>query len=181
MASIDDTLTTQQRPAHALRRPRPVDGAVIHRLIAECPPLDLNSVYAYLLLCEHFPDTCVVAESGGGNIDGFVSAYIPPTSPDTLFIWQVAVHERARGHGLAGAMLRHLLGRPGLAHIRQLETTVGPDNQPSRRTFTGLASGLGAHVAEQPLFGKQLFGHDGDHDDEMLLRIGPFASIPVAA
>ncbi|ALM83765.1 diaminobutyrate acetyltransferase [Bordetella sp. N] len=181
MASTENTHLTQQSATHNLRRPRPADGAALHRLIAECPPLDLNSVYAYLLLCEHFPDTCVVAESAGGSIDGFISAYIPPASPDTLFIWQVAVHERARGHGLAGAMLRHLLGRPGLVHIRQLETTVGPDNQPSRRTFSGLASSLGAHIAEQPLFGKQLFGHGDDHDDEMLLRIGPFASVPVAA
>jgi L-2,4-diaminobutyric acid acetyltransferase len=156
------------------------DGAAIHRLISECPPLDLNSVYAYLLLCEHFRDTCVVAESGGGSIDGFVSAYIPPSAPHLLFVWQVAVHDRARGQRLARAMLHHLLRRPGLAHVRHLETTVGPDNQPSRRTFGGLASDLGAHLAEQPFFNRQLFGH-ADHDDEMLLKIGPFASTPLRA
>ncbi|KAG0751096.1 hypothetical protein G6F22_022143 [Rhizopus arrhizus] len=71
-------------------------------------------------------------------------------------------------------MLRELLQRKGLAHVRQLETTVGPDNQASRRSFTGLAGELGAHVSEQPFFDRQLFG-GADHDDEMLLRIGPFA------
>jgi L-2,4-diaminobutyric acid acetyltransferase len=169
-----------QDPSHFFRLPRVEDGAAIHRLIADCPPLDVNTVYAYLLLCEHFPHTCVVAESASGSIDGFVSAYVPPVPPgqrDRLFIWQVAVHERARGQRLARRMLHELLRRPESAGIRHLETTVGPDNHASRRTFTSLAADLGAHVAEQPFFGRQLFGQ-ADHDDEMLLKIGPFASIP---
>ena len=70
-------------------------------------------------------------------------------------------------------MLRALLQREGLAHVRPLETTVAPDNQASRRTCAGLAGELGAHVSEQPFFDRQLFG-GADHDDEMLLRIGPF-------
>ena len=69
-------------------------------------------------------------------------------------------------------MLRELLRRKGLEHVRHLETTVGPDNQASRRSFAGLAAELGAHVSEQPFFDRQLFG-GADHDDEMLLRIGP--------
>jgi L-2,4-diaminobutyric acid acetyltransferase len=164
--------------SHVFRAPRITDGAAVHRLVADCPPLDVNSVYAYLLLCQHFPDTCVVAESPGRSIDGFVSAYVPPGEPGRLFIWQVAVHGRARGQRLARRMLHELLRRPALANIRHLETTVGPDNHASRRTFVSLAADLGAHVAEQPYFSRQLFGH-ADHDDEMLLKIGPFASIPL--
>ena len=128
-----------------------------------------HSLYAYLLLAEHFSDTCVLAESAGGRIDGFISAYVLPDRPDVLFVWQHA----ARGHRLGRAMLRELLRRKGLEHVRHLETTVGPDNQASRRSFAGLAAELGAHVSEQPFFDRQLFG-GADHDDEMLLRIGPF-------
>lgn len=173
------TLSSAVAPAvraqtHTMRLPNRKDGAAIHRLISECPPLDLNSLYAYLLLCEHFSDTCVIAESSGGRIDGFISAYVIPARPDVLFVWQVAVHTRARGQRLGRAMLRELLQRKGLEHVRHLETTVGPDNQASRRSFTGLAGELGAHVSEQPFFDRQLFG-GADHDDEMLLRIGPFA------
>ncbi len=156
-----------------LRQPRRADAAAIHHLVSECPPLDLNSLYAYLLLCEHFRDTCVLAESAGGRIDGFISAYVLPTRPDVLFVWQVAVHARARGQRLGRAMLRDLLQCKGLEHVRHLETTVSPDNQASRRTFAGLAGELGAHVTEQPFFDRHLFG-GADHDDEMLLRIGPF-------
>jgi hypothetical protein len=77
---------------HTMRLPTRKDGAAIHHLISECPPLDLNSLYAYLLLGEHFSDTCVLAESAGGRINGFISAYVIPTRPDVLFVWQVAVH-----------------------------------------------------------------------------------------
>ena len=91
---------------HLLREPRRKDGAAIHQLISECPPLDVNSLYAYLLLCEHNRGTCVLAESAGGRIDGFISAYVLVDKPDVLFVWQVAVHTRARGQRLGRAMLR---------------------------------------------------------------------------
>ena len=141
-------------------------------MIAACPPLDPNSAYCNLLQCTDFADSCIVAERGGGVV-GWVSGYRPPAAPDNFFVWQVAVHERTRGHGLGGQMLSHLLARPALAGIRYVETTVGPDNQASRRMFAGLARRLGTSVAESPLFPASLFGGQG-HEDEELLRIGPF-------
>jgi len=151
--------------------PAKADAGAIHQLIGRCPPLDLNSVYAYLLLSEHFAATCVLAESDAG-LEGFVSAYVPPGRTDVLFVWQVAVNEHARGSGLGLRMLQDLLGRPGLAGIRYVETTVSPDNMPSRRMFAGLARRSGATITESALFDSQLFGQAA-HDDERLLRIGP--------
>lgn len=160
----------------ALRLPDKADASAIHRLIEQCPPLDLNSIYAYLLLCEHFRQTCVLADGPQGP-DGFISAYIPPGRPDALFVWQIAVHERARGRGLGRRMLLDLLARPQLAGVRHVETTVGPDNDASRGMFAGLARRLRAEVSESALFDRHLFGGAG-HDDERLLRIGPFLPPP---
>jgi len=154
-----------------LRRPATADAAAIHRLVSQCPPLDLNSLYTYLLLAEHFPATCIVAISDDAAL-GFVSAYRPPARPDVLFIWQVAVHERMRGQGMGQRMLQELLRRPDLADVRYLETTVSPGNVASRRMFNLLAQDLGAAVNETPLFDKTMFGPQA-HDDEPLLRIGP--------
>ena len=156
-----------------LGAPRVCDGAAIHRLVAACKPLDLNSLYAYLLLCEHFAETCVRAERGGRTV-GFISAYRPPRTGDIVFVWQVAVAEEMRGQGLAGAMLRELLARPALRGCRYLETTVSPSNEPSRRVFHGLARALRAPVAERVLFAESDFG-DEQHERETLIRIGPFA------
>ena len=47
----------------------------------------------------------------GGKIIGFLSGYRPPTASETLFVWQVAVDEKARGKGLAKRMLTELLER----------------------------------------------------------------------
>lgn len=159
-----------------LRKPCKNDAPAVHRLISECPPLDLNSLYCYLLLGEHYPDTCVVAESNGW-LDGYVSAYIPPSKPDVLFVWQVAVHKRARGQGLGRRMLASLLERPGLNQIRFIETTVGPGNAASRSMFGRFAQQLDAAIQESPLFEHRLFGSNG-HDEEPLIRIGPLVSTP---
>ncbi|MGB6009105.1 MAG: diaminobutyrate acetyltransferase [Castellaniella sp.] len=156
-----------------MRPPRRADGPALHALVAHCPPLDLNSVYLYLLLTEHFSQTCIVAEDDRGVL-GMVSAYLPPGRDDVLFVWQVAVHSRARGLGLGLRMLRQLLRRPGTRPVRWVETTVGPGNQASRRLFARLASQMGAPVHESALFEAALFGADA-HAAEPLLRIGPLS------
>jgi len=161
------------REGVVLGAPRLNDAAAIHRLVDACKPLDLNSTYAYLLLCEHFAETCVRAEKAGRTV-GFVSAYLPPQHNDVIFVWQVAVAQEMRGQGLARAMLLDLLARPVLRGRRYLETTVSPSNEPSRRLFHGLARELHAPVAERELFGKQDFGEE-HHECEFLIRIGPFA------
>ena len=156
-----------------MRAPHADDAAGIHRLVSECPPLDLNSVYTYLLLSEHFRSTCVLA-GVGDTVLGFVSGYVPPEHPNTLFVWQVAVHQRARGQSLGRRLIRHLLQRPELAHIQFIDTTVGPGNRASRAMFAGLAQELLAPMHEQVLFEQHMFGGQA-HEDEPLLRIGPFS------
>jgi L-2,4-diaminobutyric acid acetyltransferase len=162
-----------------LRTPQPADAASIHRLVVECPPLDLNSLYAYLLLTQHFSRTCVLA-GRGNEILGFISGYLPPDRANVLFVWQVAVHPDARGRGLARHMLGELLARPALKGVQFIETTVSPDNLASRRVFAGIAEACAAPVTEHSLFPAQLFG-SADHDDEPLLRIGPLSRQRAAA
>ena len=83
-----------------IRTPAASDGAAVNELIERCKPLDENSVYCNLLQCSHFNDTCVLAEAEG-EVVGFVSGYLLPKRDDRLFVWQVAVDERARGRSLA--------------------------------------------------------------------------------
>lgn len=157
-----------------LREPRITDGAAIHRLVRACPPLDLNSLYAYLLLCAHHAGSCVVAEQGGETA-GFISAYRLPARTDTVFVWQVAVAAEARGQGLALQMLEYLLARPALAGCHWLETTITPSNAASRRVFETLATRLNAQCAERTFFSREDF-QDPHHEPEMLIRIGPWST-----
>lgn len=156
-----------------LREPRVSDGPALHALVAACPPLDPNSRYCNLLHCTHFAATSVAAEREGALV-GFVSAYLLPGKPErpTLFVWQVAVHEQARGLGLGRCMLQHLLRRPACAHVRYLETTVTRDNTASEALFEGLARVLGTGVRRHRWFDgeRHLAGRQAT---EYLWRIGP--------
>ena len=155
-----------------LRQPRSEDGFRLHQLIAECPPLDPNSIYCNLLQCSHFASTGVAAELNGSLV-GFISAYIPPQQPETVFVWQVAVHSDARGTGLGKRMLKEIVQRPACSDVRFMETTITEDNEASWGLFLSFARDLGAETERRVFFEKeQHFG--GQHDSEILLRIGPF-------
>lgn len=134
-----------QHPAHpmradlpSLRKPVAKDGADIWKLVRACRPLDENSMYCNLLQCDHFADTCVLAQLSG-EVAGWVSAYVMPNEPDTLFVWQVAVSEIARGQGLSGLMLQTILNRPQCKDVTRLQTTITADNEASWSVFRKFA------------------------------------------
>lgn len=158
-------------PDTMLRKPKPGDEYAIYRLIKQSPPLDPNSIYSYHLLCRHFSDTCVVTEQQG-EITGFISAYLEPNNPDTLFVWQVVVADSQRGKGLARTMLNTLLASPACSDTRTLESTVNPSNQASRRLFEGLAEQHGCKMEESIFLDEEHFG-DEEHEKEILLTVGP--------
>lgn len=157
-----------------LRIPTKEDGAAVHRLIGRCPPLDTNSSYCNLLQCSHFAETSVAAVMDG-ELVGFVSGYLVPGREDTLFIWQVAVGERARGQGMAGRMLSAIVDRPICNGVRFMETTITEDNEASWSLFRRFAEKRDARLSHSVMFDQRRH-FDGSHASEMLVRIGPFAA-----
>jgi L-2,4-diaminobutyric acid acetyltransferase len=156
-----------------LRRPEISDGSRIHDLVEACKPLDINSVYSYLLLCHHFAETCVVAEDKG-EIVGFLSGYRPPDREEVFFVWQVAVAHHVRRQGLGELLIAEALQRPAARRCSFLETTITPPNEASRRLFTTLARDLKARCTIASCFSGEHFG-GGKHEPEHLFRIGPFS------
>lgn len=156
-----------------LRPPTADDGPALHALVRACPPLDENSRYCNLLQCTHFADTAVVAEHDGRMV-GAITGYRLPARPDTLFVWQVATHPDARGHGLGKRMLAHLLARESLQDIKRLETTVTAGNAPSAALFDAFARSHGCTVTRTPLFDRERH-LDNSQDSEWLLHIGPLS------
>lgn len=159
-----------------LRQPTLADGAALHDLVDRCPPLDHNSRYCNLLQVSHFRDTAIVAEHEG-DLCGFVSGYRIPEREDVLFVWQVGVSPEGRGQGLAPRMLLELIGR--VNGVRYLETTVTPDNEASAAVFEKVANALDAPIERSVMFESETH-FDGEHDEEVLFRIGPFNTAAAA-
>lgn len=172
-AEAPDTTHPQGAGKASLRKPTNTDGFALNQLVATSPPLDTNSVYCNLLQCTHFSDTSIAAELDD-ELVGFVSGYIPPAKPNTLFIWQVVIADAMRGQGVAKQMLLQLLRNCASRHVHFIETTITPDNKASWALFQSLARELDTEL-ESRLFFSRTENFGGQHDDEHLLQIGPIS------
>lgn len=150
-----------------LREPAAEDGADIWELVRACKPLDENSMYCNLIQCDHFRDTCVVAELDG-EIAGWVSAYVLPYDPETLFVWQVAVSEKARGTGLGSHMLNALLHRQACADVTRVQTTITADNEASWALFRKFAKTRQTQLDMQAYFTQALHFRDRQSTEHMV-------------
>lgn len=144
-------------------------------LVEQCAPLDPNSMYCNLLQCSHFSDTSVAAVMDD-ELVSFTSGYLLPGRNDTLFLWQIAVGEKARGKGLATGMVMDILGRPQCRDVRYIETTITESNEASWALFRKIAGLLdSAELNTSVMFDRDIHFAD-QHDSEILVRIGPFTT-----
>lgn len=154
------------------RKPVLNDGLRIHQLIADSPPLDLNSSYLYFLQSSHFADTCVVAEKAG-ELVGFISGYIRPDKPTELFVWQMVVAQAGRGQGVGKGLVRQLL-QQALAHsalpLLTMSCTISPSNEASQGVFKSLAKHFGLTLEVKEFLTQAHFaGQDHEAEDEYIL------------
>lgn len=152
-----------------LRKPEAVDGSDVWSLVRACKPLDENSMYCNVIQCDHFADTCVLAELDG-EVVGWISAYVRPDDPETLFIWQVAVSPTARGRGLGRRMLVHLAEREACVDVTRIQTTITRDNDASWGLFTAFADEHGTDMDRESHFEKDTH-FDGSAKTEHLVTI----------
>lgn len=165
------TKTNDEKAEFHFRKPKKSDGGAVWELIKHTGVLDLNSSYSYLMWCEIFSETSVVAERDG-ELVGFISGFMHPGHPTTLFIWQVAVDSSQRGQGLGTKMLFDLLNRESSHDIEMVQATVSPSNLPSRKLFKGLAEKLDTECEIDAYFTEDDFPREG-HEEELLFKIGP--------
>ncbi|GGM40875.1 L-2,4-diaminobutyric acid acetyltransferase [Paraliobacillus quinghaiensis] len=133
--------------------------------------LDQNSAYKYIMMCEYFANTCVVAKEAN-NLVGFITAFIPPEKPDVVFVWQVGVDSSQRGKGIASKLLNELIRRLSSEGVRFIEATVTPSNKASQALFQSLARKHNTQCEISEFFTKDLFPDD-DHEEELNFRVGP--------
>ncbi|WP_424982588.1 diaminobutyrate acetyltransferase [Maritalea sp. S77] len=163
------TNITKARPI--FRKPTANDGSVVWDIVKNSGKLDENSIYCNLLQCTHFAGTCAIAEVDGKPM-GWISAYIPPQSPDTLFVWQVCVAEEARGLGIAKQLIHTVLKRDVCEDVRKIESTITKDNDASWALFGAIADNFGADLDKKVMFDEEKH-LDGQGATEHLVSIAP--------
>lgn len=173
-ANLQRADTAPETTPVSIRMPEAKDGKDIYALVKQSGALDVNSEYAYLLLGVHFQQSCAVAVIDG-VLAGFVSAYIPQSQPDVLFVWQVAVGGEHRKRGLGRAMLHEILKRGPCENIKYIHATIAPSNFASRALFTSLARDLGTSFHERSMFPTDYFSNP--HEEEPLFVIGPLTHL----
>ena len=151
-------------PEHVFRLPTAADGERMWEIARDSGVLDLNSTYAYVLWGAEFADSSVVVETGG-RVVGFVTGFIRPSEPDTIFVWQVGVDADQRGQGLAARMLHDLMDRLENAGVVRLRTTISPDNEASQRTFAAVARDRGMELTRQDYLAADLLGDAHEPED----------------
>lgn len=157
------------------RTPSIEDGPVVWRLVQATETLEVNTAYFYLMFCDEFQNSCLVAEQAG-QVVGVVLGFRRPKSIDTLFCWQIGVLPSVRGQGLATQMLKAWLRLPGNASVTRVQATVAEDNAASDRLFRAFARDLGARCNVTPWLTPQLLPIG--HSVEPLYDISPIGRQP---
>ena len=157
-----------------IAEPTSSDTGDIYGLIGQCPPLDQNSIYCNFIQAEHFSRTSAIAFGPGNEAIGFVSGFAIPERPHHLFVWQVAVSEKARGIGLAKQMVYDIVARPATVPFVFIEATIAEENAASWALFGKISKEYGAPLKTiKRLRGDHVF--NGEQPSEMLIGIGPLA------
>src|SRR5690625_7851080 len=94
MPIIQSVKTNTDSSVISFRKPNLKDGKDIWSLVKDTGVLDLNSSYSYILWCDKFADSTIVAVKDC-EVVGFVQGFVQETPEPTLFVWQVAVSERS--------------------------------------------------------------------------------------
>lgn len=147
--------------AITLRPARERDAAAVTALAASCPPLDGYQLHQYSIFLRHFGDWCWVSDRDNEGethaLAGYVVAMPTTTSPDTVFLWEIAVDPALRGESLAQQLVAQVETRARERGFARVELTVDPTNAPSLRLFERLAyrnvsrrEGAVLEVAGQP-------------------------------
>jgi L-2,4-diaminobutyric acid acetyltransferase len=153
-----------------LRLARKEDGGAVWSLVKRTGVLDPNSSYAYVMVCDLFGATCVVAEERGALV-GFVTGFVEPDARERVFLWQVGVAPEAQRRGLGRRLLDAFVRTPAAQHARFLETTIAPSNEPSQALFHSFARRHRAALERFEQYPASLF--PDAHEAEELYRIGP--------
>ena len=165
-----------------LRRPAEPDAIEMRRLVAGTGVLDVNSTYCLPADGDRLCRDVRRGRYATAPLCGLITGYHPPTRPEVLFVWQVAVTHAVRGTGLAATMLDSLVA-PGPARPARPPRHRRSDRRPEQCGLTRALRRVRAtsRCADngEAAFLRSTSTPTSEHEDEPILRIGPIVATTV--
>lgn len=158
-----------EQPIPVLRTPEPVDGVRIAALAEGLASGNARDIPEALVGRGAFRETSVLAELDG-QLLGWISAYILPYDPQTLFIWTVEVVEADRDVGISALMLGYLMRQEACAGVTRVQTVISCDEDRPWELFRRFARWQHSRMNVQPYFTQALTPHKR-HENENLVTI----------
>lgn len=113
------------------------DFLKIHKLAGEIDGIVQHPGHVYKIMADHFGDTFFIArEDNEIDILGFMMGFMSRKMKGDLFIWQIAVSEKAQGKGLGSKLLQHTIDyAKKLSDCNAVIATVETYNTASQKLF----------------------------------------------
>jgi L-2,4-diaminobutyric acid acetyltransferase len=154
-------------PIPTLRAPLPEDGARIAALAEDFVSRKARNIPETLVGRGAFRETSVLAELAG-KLLGWVSAYILPYDPQTLFIWAVEVVKSEQNPGLSSLMLGYLMRQEPRAGLTRVQTVISCDEDRPWALFRQFARWQHSRLDIQPYFTQALTPHKRHENDNLV-------------
>lgn len=115
------------------------DYPEIYRLSGKIEGIVQHPAHLYKIMAAHFGRTFFVAresDHGSSRILGFMMGFISQSIPGHLFVWQIAVSEKAHGTGIGSRLLGHTIEYARESEeCKAVMATVETTNTGSQRLF----------------------------------------------
>lgn len=128
--------------------------AEVHRLAGRIRGIVQHPAHLYKIMSDHFGDTFFVAretEDGKEPILGFMMGFVSQSIRGHLFVWQIAVTEKAHGKGIGSKLLDHTIDYARKAlDCTAVMATVETVNAGSQRLFEKNGFQIASERFKQP-------------------------------
>jgi len=115
------------------------DYLKVQKLAGEVEGIVQHPRHFYKIMADHFGDTFFVAKEDKtemSDVLGYLMGFLSNKMKDHLFLWQIAVSEKAQGQGIGSKLLKHSIKyAQNSEECKAILATVDTDNLASQHLF----------------------------------------------
>jgi ribosomal protein S18 acetylase RimI-like enzyme len=152
------------------RRPTEADYLPVVRVVDDWWGGRQTDVLLPRLWLQHFTGTSWLAETGAGELAGFLIGFMSPDRADTAYCHMIATNPNIRGRGIGHELYERFFADARAAGRTNVVAVTWPANRTSVAFHQALGFELESGPGTQNLYGISAFpGYDQDREDRAVL------------